>query len=68
MSSLRLDTEVHNFIPILSSQDLKDCQQSYWERVEVRWRRSVWKVELTAEQLHAQQGKDQNEQEEKEQQ
>lgn len=68
VSSLWLDSVVHDFVPILAGQNLKDREQSDRERVEVRWRRSLGKVELAAEQLHAEQCENQNEQEEQEQQ
>ena len=44
---------------------LKDCEQSVYGGVEVGGWRSVLEVELAPEELHPQQGKDEYEQEEK---
>lgn len=68
MTALGLDALVHDLVPVLAGEDLEDGEQRDRECVEVgRWG-AFGKVKLAAKQLHAQQGKDQNEQKEKEQQ
>ncbi len=42
---------------------LKDGEHGNRERVKVGWRRSIRKVEGSAEQLHPQEGKDEDEEE-----
>lgn len=68
MTALRHDSIIHDFVPIFAGQYLKNGQQSDRERIEIRWWRPVREIELATKQLHSQKGKDQNEQEEKEQQ
>jgi hypothetical protein len=68
VSALRLDAKIHDLVPILAGENLKDGQQCDRECVEVcRWC-AIGKVKLSTEQLHAEQCKDENEQEEQEQQ
>lgn len=68
MTTLRLDAVVHHLVPILAGEDLEYGEQCDRERIEVRRGRTGIEIKLSAEQLHAQQGKDQDEQEQQEQQ
>ena len=66
MTSLWLNALIHDLVPVLARQYLEYRQQGDGEGVEIgRWR-SIGKVKGASEQLHAQEGKDENEQEEQE--
>ena len=62
VSTLWLNALIHNLIPILAGQHLKNGQEGDGKGVEIRGGSPVREVECTAKELHAQQGKDQDKQ------
>ncbi len=67
-AALRLDRLVHHLVPVLAGENLKDGQQGNGKGVEVGRRRLVLEVEGAAEELHAEQGKDEDEEKEQKEQ
>jgi len=56
---------VHDLVPVLASYDLKHGEHSDDKGVKVGSRRALFEVPRASEELHAEQGENENEQKEK---
>ena len=54
MTSLGFDPLIHDFIPIFTGQNLKNCQKGYGKGVEIGGWGAVWEIEGASEKLHSQ--------------
>lgn len=67
-ASLRLNGLVHDLVPVLAGKDLKDSQEGNGKGVKVGRRCFIFKVEGATKELHAEKGKDENEEKEQKEQ